>query len=332
MSGSLLDQGTKPDDTTGRGGVGTASRRMWDEALNEPAERFLRRCGKRIRATLVDESYRTAGGGYDPPKEISEGIELVHAGSLIIDDIEDDSALRRGDPTLHREIGLPLALNTGNWMYFRGLERLSEAPVGRGVTRRIVSQTIRTVRRCHEGQALDLASAVDRLDARELRPTAGAISRLKTGGLTSLSAWIGAAAAGGDRKTRKAICRFGMNVGVCLQMRNDLIELRRFVDGDPRCDDLRNARVTWPWVWAHRAMTRTDFQVLRARLRPARGDVRQLRSIANRLLDVIGPRGESSIERRLAGELQLLGERVESTGGLESVVSKLRGQTGEACR
>ncbi len=240
--------------------------------------------------------------------------------------------MRRGKPTLHREIGLPLALNTGNWMYFRALEKLSQVPIDRRYQQRIVTQTIRTVRRCHEGQALDLAAAVDVLEPREIQPTATAISRLKTGGLTALAAWIGATAAGGDRVTRKAMSRFGMNVGVCLQMHNDLNELHRFVDGEQRFDDLRNARVTWPWVWAQRAMSKTEFMILRARLSRSLANSQELRSIACRLLDFVGERGQAYIEKRLERELTLLGEHVDSTSRMRSALSKLRRERGESCR
>jgi geranylgeranyl pyrophosphate synthase len=297
--------------------------RRWDEALNNPAKQFLSRCGKRIRAAIVNESFRVAGGAGDAPAEISEAIELLHAGSLIIDDIEDDSAERRGHPTLHRDIGLPLALNTGNWMYFRSLEKLSESGLDPKCSRRMLFQVVRTVRRCHEGQALDLSSAIDLLEPPEFYPTVREISRLKTGGLTALSAWLGATAAGANRLTRKALGRFGMNVGVCLQMQNDLNELRGCLQGETRFDDLRNARVTWPWAWAATAASRTEMATLQHRLRRGLGDVEELKSIARRLLELVGNRGEALIEARLERELTVLGEHVESTRSMRSVLSKL---------
>ena len=332
MSAVLLPQSFPHSDPTLPSDDASVSQHLWDEALNDPAERFLSRCGKRIRAALVNECYRAAGGIDDPCKEIAEGIELLHAGSLIIDDIEDDSALRRGKPTLHREIGLPLALNTGNWMYFRALEKLSDAPIDSNARQRIISRTIRTVRRCHEGQALDLSAAVDLLDPREIHRTARAISRLKTGALTALAAWIGATAARGDRVKTKAIGRFGMNVGVCLQMQNDLDELHRFVDGEQRFDDLRNARVTWPWAWAQKLISKTEFMVLRARLSRSLRDSEELRSIACQLIDLVADRGQAYIEKSLERELTLLGEHVDSTRGLRIALSKLRPRKGESCR
>ncbi|MEM9588332.1 MAG: polyprenyl synthetase family protein [Planctomycetota bacterium] len=298
--------------------------RLWEEALTGPSERFLTRFGKRIRAEMVNESFRMAGGQGDPPPQVAESIELLHAGSLIVDDIEDDSAQRRGHPTLHREIGVPLALNTGNWMYFRSLERLSDTRLDQQTSARMVRQLVRTARRCHEGQALDLAASVDRLQPTEIAPTARAISRLKTGGLTAVSAWLGATAARAGRVTRNALGRFGMNVGICLQMHNDLMELRRFSEGDQRCDDLRNARVTWPWAWASQSLSKIELFALRHRLRKAPDDAEALRSIACRLVDRVGDQGNDQIQVKLQRSLTLLGEHVDSTRSMRSILSKLQ--------
>jgi geranylgeranyl pyrophosphate synthase len=116
-----------------------------------------------------------------------------------------------------------------------------------------------------------------------------------------------------------------MNVGVCLQMRNDLNELRRFVHGEQRFDDLRNARVTWPWAWAAKKLSKTEMLVLQHRLRNAFGNIEELKSVAGRLLDVVGDRGDLFIKTKLERELTLLGEHVESTRAMRSALSKLQG-------
>jgi hypothetical protein len=56
-------------------------------------------------------------------------VESLHAGSLIVDDIEDDSDLRRDAATLHRIYGVPVALNAGNWLYFWPQVLLSRIPL-----------------------------------------------------------------------------------------------------------------------------------------------------------------------------------------------------------
>lgn len=297
---------------------------LWNQALNTPAEQFLTRCGKQIRSTLIREAFIAAGGVGETPRAIAESIELLHAGSLVIDDIEDDSAERRGQPTLHRQIGLPLALNTGNWMYFRALEKLSELETDDFIKYRILSQTVRIVRRCHEGQALDLSAAANLVAQQDVLPIVRTISRSKTGGLTALSAWLGAVTALGSGGTRKALNRFGMNVGVCLQMQNDLNELKQFVDGEQRFDDLRNARVTWPWAWAAKELSSCEFVALQDWLGKASRDSGELRLIACRLLDVFGKRGQKWIDLRLKRELTLLGEHVPSTSALHGALGMLQ--------
>jgi geranylgeranyl pyrophosphate synthase len=298
--------------------------RLWDQGLNNPVKQFLSRSGKGIRPELVNELFRLSGGAGDAPQAIMEAIELLHAGSLIIDDIEDDSRERRGKPTLHREIGVPLALNIGNWMYFQAMDKLATSPFDSRTRHRILALTTRTVRRCHEGQALDLSARVDLLAPKEVYPTARAISRLKTGGITALAAWLGAIAAKAPPLIRYALSRFGMNVGLCLQMYNDLLELRRFAEGDERADDLRNLRVTWPWVWAVQEMSLAEFCGLQRRLGQSTEDVHQLRQIAVRLIAVIGERGQERIESRLAQGLNALGEHLTMSPSLKSVLSKLR--------
>ncbi|MEO1615251.1 MAG: polyprenyl synthetase family protein [Planctomycetota bacterium] len=295
-----------------------------EEALHEPAERFLSRFGKRVRASMVDQAFQLAGGTGQAPSEIVEGIELLHAGSLIIDDIEDDSLERRGRPTLHRELGVSQAINTGNWMYFRSLEKFGECRSNRNRSGAILKQVIRTARRCHEGQALDLSSMVHRLHPSKICSTALSISRLKTGGLTGLASWLGAVSAGAGRTSCKHFGRFGVHIGIALQMHNDLSELRRFFGGETRCDDLRHARVTWPWAWAVEEGRLGRVTQLQAELFGRARTAKRLRSIAGQLVDLVDHRGEQAIERRLQRAVAALSPAVESVDTLSPVLDQFR--------
>src|SRR5262245_42361449 len=94
-------------------------------ALLNPVKDVTSNHGKRIRGKLVTLSYRLLAEGSAPsPVEAvqcgicAEVVELIHAGSLVVDDIEDGSMIRRGRPALHIRYGLPTALNAGNWLYF----------------------------------------------------------------------------------------------------------------------------------------------------------------------------------------------------------------------
>ena len=68
MSVVLFPQSFTPPDSKSREAKPTVPQRLWDEALNNPAEQFLSRCGKRIRAAIVNESFRLAGGDGDAPQ------------------------------------------------------------------------------------------------------------------------------------------------------------------------------------------------------------------------------------------------------------------------
>ena len=144
--------------------------------------------GKRLRATLLEQAYAFGGGRCAAPALIVDAVELLHAGSLVIDDFEDDSLTRRGQPALHQVIGPARAVNAGNWMYFRALELAAAALDDPARSAALVGRFITVARQCHEGQAIDLATRIDEVTPRQAQVTALAISRWKTGRLASLAA------------------------------------------------------------------------------------------------------------------------------------------------
>jgi geranylgeranyl pyrophosphate synthase len=259
----------------------------------------LERTGKRIRKSVVDLVFAMAGGTGNVPACLGEAIEWLHAGSLVIDDIQDESPMRRGMPALHLQIGVPLALNAGNWMYFRALELAAAALDDPAQSAALVGRFIAVARQCHEGQAIDLAMRIDEVTPRQAQVTALAISRWKTGRLASLAAWCGAKAAAGDPQTLKAVAAFGCRMGICLQMKNDFDELCELVDGSDRCDDLRNRRVTWPWAWAASELSARQFTAWQSRLRQVEEQQAEFRSLAKDLLDATHRRAAAAINTRL---------------------------------
>jgi geranylgeranyl pyrophosphate synthase len=269
----------------------------------------LARDGKRLRAELIELSYRIAGGKGDAPLDLIEFVELLHAGSLVIDDIEDGSTMRRGQLTLHEAVGTPLAINTGNWMYFSALEKLQDLPLPPEQLMSVLSESISTIRRGHEGQALDLAAKVAEMDRRTIYPTVRAITRLKTGGVTALAAKLGAALAGADRNRQRAFHAFGMQLGIGLQMQNDLVELKSGTQFGGRSDDLRNARVTWPWAWVSRLRSEREFVELQCLLLESSEE--NFQGVATKLLDSISTVADKSVRRKMNGAMVCLAGAVD---------------------
>jgi geranylgeranyl pyrophosphate synthase len=272
--------------------------------LFQPVETFLAQRGKGLRTKLIQICYRLAGGREDVPMELVDAVEYLHAGSLIVDDIQDGSDFRRGQPTLHRRIGLPLALNAGNWMYFRALELLDELPMDSPGRHRLLGLAVATVRECHEGQALDLATKLHELDQQDFLTLVHAISRRKTGALASLSARMGAMIAGASLEREESLASFGSVFGLCLQMQNDLDELRSIGSQRERRDDLRNLRVTWPWAWYAAKSPPDQFKALQLRAILALKDTDAAESIAAVILEQIGQSGDHAIRNTLQREFE----------------------------
>ncbi|UCG52309.1 MAG: polyprenyl synthetase family protein [Candidatus Latescibacterota bacterium] len=223
---------------------------LWDKALLDPARDIMGRSGKELRARFLERCWHIASGGNaGPPAMLPALIELLHVGSLVIDDIEDDSPTRRGEPALHRRYGVPLALNTGNWLSFLPFALLSRVELDSELRLAIYDNISLALLRCHQGQALDLSIKVTSLPQRRVSSVVGCATRLKTGSLMELAAFLGARAAGAPPQLLTALVRFGRDFGVGLQMLDDwsgiAVEARRAKG----IEDIRLARPTWPWAW-----------------------------------------------------------------------------------
>lgn len=295
----------------------------WSKALQLAPDLYPGVGGKRLRATLLEEAYAFAGGRCAAPSLIVDAVELLHAGSLVIDDFEDESLTRRGQPALHQVIGPARAVNAGNWMYFRALELASAALDDPARSAALVGRFITVARQCHEGQAIDLATRIDEVTPRQAQVTALAISRWKTGRLASLAAWCGAHAAAGDRQTLQAVAAFGCRIGICLQMKNDLDELCELLEGSDRCDDLRNRRVTWPWAWAASELSPRQFAAWQRRLRQTAAQPAAFRPLAKDLLAATHRRAAAAINTRLDRAINRLTAAREA-GPLAAVCDALR--------
>ncbi len=118
---------TNPLGFAGQSHQTAQTRHGWSKALQLPPDLYPGVGGKRFRATLLQRAFEFAGGEGQPPAMVIDAVEMLHTGSLVIDDFEDDSLTRRQQPALHRVVGPARAVNAGNWMYFRALELAAAA-------------------------------------------------------------------------------------------------------------------------------------------------------------------------------------------------------------
>jgi geranylgeranyl pyrophosphate synthase len=306
---------------------------VWRRALAAPAAEFLARPGKQLRTTIVRAGWLLGGG--DPaamPDGLPLVIELLHAGSLIVDDVEDDSHERRGAPTLHRMVGVPLAINTGSWMYFWALAELAELALPPATALAAHQAAIATLVRCHQGQALDLAVRIADLDVTDVPAVVAATTRLKTGALCTFAADLGALAAGASTGKRTAIGRFAETMGVGLQMLDDLGSLTSPARRDKGREDLRAGRPTWPWAWLAEqgpfAWARLASMERMVGSIAECGDAEaldgQLDELATQLVAAIGETGRVRVRATLASALGNLQSAVGPSPEIDTIAAELR--------
>jgi geranylgeranyl pyrophosphate synthase len=305
-------------------------RELWDRALLSPLTDFLERPSKQFRARLVETAHRLAGARSPLPNALPQIVEMVHAGSLIVDDIEDDSEERRGAPALHTIHGMPLALNAGNWLYFWALTELARLPWPPRTQLEAHRRTSAALLRCHQGQALDLAVVIHEVPPAQIRRVVAAVTQLKTGCLMELAATLGALAADADQQTLDALGEFGRELGTGLQMLDDLGSLVSPQRRDKGDEDLRAARPTWPWAWL---VEGGDEVALAAALRESarvRGGA-PTTTLRARLRTAVEGLARSRVDEQLDGAFEKLRARMGEHPALsraEQEIARLRSSYG----
>ena len=186
--------------------------------------------GKRLRPTLVFSSYESLGGVEGSIAELAAAVEVVHAYSLVHDDLPsmDNDDLRRGRPTTHRAFDVPTATRAGYHMVAlaarvlaRGMVRLGLSPERQ---RDIALELFRAAGAggMIGGQALDLEGEGGGLDVAGLRE----VHARKTGALIAASCVIGALAAGEDVPAQRieALRGYGESIGLAFQIADDVLD------------------------------------------------------------------------------------------------------------
>lgn len=187
---------------------------------------YPRRTGKTVRGRLVVLSARAHGAKADEVAIIvAAALELFQAWVLVHDDIEDDSETRRGEPALHRLVGMPVALNVGDALHvymWRLLHELLREP---GVdAKAIIDEFATMIDRTAQGQHLDLSYVEQgRVDIGEEAYLK--MVTLKTAYYTVVSPIrLGALLAG--VAPNPALTQAGIDLGVAFQIRDDVLNLR----------------------------------------------------------------------------------------------------------
>jgi geranylgeranyl pyrophosphate synthase len=188
------------------------------------AVRWMTGSGKRWRPTLFLGMVRALAAEADTAllAPIGRAIECFHKASLIHDDIEDQDLLRDGAPALHARIGLPAALNVGDFLIGEGYRLLAGIPGSDSLKTALITIAAAGHRDLCVGQGLELGwiRTPDRLSVRQLLD----IFSLKTAPAFSVALKMGAAFGGMPSSSFPAIDGFSRAIGIAWQIRDDLAD------------------------------------------------------------------------------------------------------------
>lgn len=195
------------------------------KAVNEPIWDLLDRGGKRWRPALLLLACDAVGGKSDDFIDLAVIPEVVHNGTLMVDDIEDDSALRRGKPCTHKVFGIDVAINAGNAMYFIPLTVLmsNRKKLGNKRTADAYEIYAQEMINLSHGQAFDIWWHKGNKDPNEKEYLQ--MCAYKTGCLARMAAKLGALIGGGTKKQIRIIGVFAEAIGVAFQIQDDILNL-----------------------------------------------------------------------------------------------------------
>jgi farnesyl diphosphate synthase len=183
--------------------------------------------GKRLRPLLVLAACEGLGGHHEAALRAAVAVELIHAYSLIHDDMPcmDDDVLRRGKPTVHVRYGEAQAMLAGDAMQALAFEVLTPdaALVPLPLQARLVGLLARAAGSAGMagGQAIDLAAIGRPLTEAQLQD----MHRRKTGALLQASVLMGAACASPDEMAWKALSDYGAAIGLAFQVVDDILDV-----------------------------------------------------------------------------------------------------------
>jgi geranylgeranyl diphosphate synthase type I len=192
------------------------------EGFYAPVWDLLDRGGKRIRPAMTFLASECVGGRREEALGAAAAVELLHNMTLVHDDIEDQSELRRGKPCIHITYGVPTAINVGDAMLIKVFEIANQSGIPQDRCRRLVAQVAKRAYDITWGQAYEfnMWNSKEVSEEEVIR-----LLRNKTGALTGLSTEAGAIAGGGTEEQIKLLGDFGETVGIGFQIIDDVLNV-----------------------------------------------------------------------------------------------------------
>lgn len=246
-------------------------KKAYTETLIKPIRTITDRGGKTWRSYATIACCDIVGGNSQDAIDWLALPELMHVGSLIVDDVQDGSKVRRGGPAAHLIYGEPTAINAGTAAYFLGQICIYRAKDEESKKIQVYNWYFEAMRASHSGQAMDIygldymipAALKSDSSARLLAKRVIATHRLKSAAPASYLARIGSLIGDGTQEQIDGLGNYFEALGISFQIIDDTLNLKGFKDHlKTKAEDITAGKITYPIAKAMAVLDKKD----RARL------------------------------------------------------------------
>ncbi len=223
-------------------------------AIQEAGLYTMQAGGKRLRVMMVLLAAKVAEYDFSRAVHPAVAIELLHAASLVHDDLVDHAGSRRGRTTVHKRWNRTVALAVGDFLFGLAARELADEP-----DPRIIGYYVQAAQRMVEGELnpVTMVEPFDQAAAQYYRKIGN-----KTAVLFEAACRAGVAVAGGSERAVAALGQLGYELGLAFQIVDDILDMveSEAVLGKPAGNDLREGTITLPLLLAAQ---RSDNPILR---------------------------------------------------------------------
>ncbi|GAA5916861.1 hypothetical protein JCM8208_001936 [Rhodotorula glutinis] len=289
-----------------------------EQVLVEPYAYLASIPGKEVRSALI-ASFNTWMQVPEPDLDtVKKVVGMLHTASLLMDDVEDDSHLRRGMPVAHKIYGIPQTINSANYVYFLAFQALQRIRPRPGV--KVEEMVTDELLNLHRGQGMDLFWRENLICPTE--PEYIDMVNNKTGGLFRIAIKLMMAAS--PESPPRDYVPLANLIGIIFQIRDDYVNLQsaEYTANKGYCEDLSEGKFSFPIVHAIRADTtnRQLLNILRERPSSPGPKTYAVSYMETRTGSFAYTR---DVLRRLMAQARAEVERLGGNAGVEQILDKL---------
>ena len=226
-----------------------------DGLLSQALEHIRNRAGKRMRPILILLMAKNFGEITDVTQHAAVGLELLHTASLVHDDVVDESGERRGQKSVNAMFNNKVAVLVGDYILSTALLHVSYTH-----SEIIVRYLAELGRTLSNGEILQLSNIQNQEISGEVYYQ---VIKQKTAALFEACAAIGALSAGAAEDEIQEAKKFGQNLGVIFQIRDDIFDYYDQANvGKPTGNDMAEGKLTLPVIYALRSTGNQDMLAL----------------------------------------------------------------------